>query len=91
LIANEELTAAVQAEAPEAFEFLLGLVSRASLRGEEGPAQDFAMQALDDLGFSTSKIDVPDSIVDDPLAQVENEHETKPKRMNSVPQRGCRR
>lgn len=70
LIANEELTAAVQAEAPEAFEFLLGLVSRASLRGEEGPAQDFVMQALDDLGFSTSKIDVPDSIVDDPLAGV---------------------
>ncbi len=70
MITNEELVAAISAEAPQAFEFLMGLVSRASLRGEEGPAQEFVQAALEDLGFATQRIAVPDAISQDPLAGV---------------------
>lgn len=70
MFTNDELTAAVKAEAPHAFEFLAELVSRASLRGEESSAQEFVQLTLEKLGFSTSRIEVPDSISDDPLAGV---------------------
>lgn len=69
-ITAAQLRDAISSEAPAAIDFLVDLVGAASLRGHETPAQELLGAQLEELGFEVRHLEVPESIVEDPLAGV---------------------